>query len=81
MKENTDTHHVIILGNTNENVLTTLGVDMIWENINTNFLGVTNNDALKFEKQVSNIFQGQQKIKSLDRLEWFLSFGKKKCPV
>ena len=77
MKLNTDKCHFLISGNENEYIWAKLDQDIVWENNNVEFLGVTIDNNIRFDKHVSNIsLKANRKLNALTRVAKFDRFKK-----
>ena len=78
MKLNTDKYHLLILGNTNEQMWAKLDRDMVWDRTDVKPLGIILDNYVKFDKHVSNICsKANRKLNALTRVAKFLPFKKR----
>ena len=78
VKPNTDKYHLLVSGNKNRQMLAILDRDIVWESNDIKLLGITLNNKLKFDKQVSNICtKANRKLSTLTRVAKFLTFKKR----
>ena len=69
MKFNTDKCHLLISGNKNEYMWTELNEDIVWESNDIELFGVTIDNNLRFDKNVSNIcLKANKKLIALTRV-------------
>ena len=79
MKLNTDEFHLLMSGNKNEYIWTKLDQDIVWEGNNVEFLGVTIDNNLRFDKHVSNIcLKANRKLSAVTRVAKFVPFKQRR---
>ena len=78
VKPNTGKCHLFVSGNKNGQMLAKLDRDIVWGSNDIKLLGITLNNKLKFDKQVSNICtKANRKLITLTRVAKFLTFKKR----
>ena len=78
VKLNTDKCNFLVSANKNGQMLAKLDRDIAWKSNGIKLLGITLNNKLKFDKQVSNICtKANRKLSTLTRVAKFLSFKKR----
>ena len=78
MKLNTGKCHLLISGNNNEYMRAKLDQDIVWESNDVELLGVTVDNNLRFDKQVSNVcLKANRKLSALTRVAKFVPFKKR----
>ena len=79
MKLNTDKCHLLISGHKYEEMWMRVGQNKIWEEKEVKLLGVTIDNALKFDQHVSDIcLKANRKLSFLLRMSKYLSFNKRR---
>ena len=79
MKLYTDKFHLLMSGNKNEYIWTKLDQDIVWEGNNVEFLGVTIDNNLRFDKHVSNIcLKANRKLSAVTRVAKFVPFKQRR---
>ena len=79
MKLNTDKCHLLIGGNKSEHIYAKIGNDIIWESKEERLLGVTIDNQLKFDTQITDLCKmAHKKLSALIRYTGIMNFEKRR---
>ena len=79
MKLNTDKCHLLIAGNKSEHIYEKIGNDIIWESKEERLLGVTIDNQLKFDTQITDLCKmAHKKLSALIRYTGIMNFEKRR---
>ena len=82
MKMNSDRCHLLVAGHKFEQIWAKIGTDLIWESNSVKLLGITIDNHLKFDKQISLLCaKANRKLSALASISYYLTFHQKRTLI